>query len=134
MNEPIKQSAGFTLVELMIAVVVLGVLAGMAYPSYREHMRKGRRAEAKTALMSAAQALERYYTENGKYADAPSSVFPTATYYTLSFASGQPTATTFAIRAAPAVAQSGDKCGTYTLNHLGEKGVANATATVTACW
>jgi type IV pilus assembly protein PilE len=131
MKTPSTQSAGFTLIELVVAIVVASVLVAVGFPSYQEHMRKARRAEATASLMAAAQALERYYTENNKYADAPTAVFPSATYYTLSF-NGAATASAYSIRAVPRGAQSGDKCGTYTLDNLGQKGVSSGT--VAACW
>lgn len=55
-----QRSAGFTLIELMIAIVLVGVLAAVALPSYRDSVRKGRRSEAFTALSTLQQAQERY--------------------------------------------------------------------------
>ncbi len=57
-------SQGFTLIELMIAVAIVGVLSAIAFPFYEEHITKTRRAEAKAALMSAAAAFERYKAAN----------------------------------------------------------------------
>ncbi|MBS7725301.1 type IV pilin protein [Pseudomonas lalucatii] len=65
-----RRDEGFTLIELMIVVAVLGILAAIAYPNYTEYMDRARRAEAKTALMEGAQALERYYSVHGSYLDA----------------------------------------------------------------
>lgn len=62
-----KSSKGFTLVELMIVVAVVGILSAIAYPSYTEYVLRGRRAEARTALMDLMQQQERYYTQNGRY-------------------------------------------------------------------
>lgn len=52
---------GFTLMELMIALVVIGVLSAIAFPSYQEHVRRAKRTEGKTALLKAAQLQERIY-------------------------------------------------------------------------
>jgi prepilin-type N-terminal cleavage/methylation domain-containing protein len=92
-----SRSGGFTLIELMIVVVVIGILAAIAYPSYQEHVRKARRADAQTALLELAQFMERHYTANGKYLTSanaaptlPFSEAPkdgTGKYYDLSFAS-----------------------------------------------
>lgn len=58
---------GFTLIELMIVVAIVGILATIAYPSYRDSILKGRRAEARTALLELAQQQERYMTQRGTY-------------------------------------------------------------------
>ena len=58
---------GFTLVELMIAVAIVGILASIAYPSYQDSVRKSRRADAKGALLGFANAMERHFTENNSY-------------------------------------------------------------------
>lgn len=62
-----KKQNGFTLIELMIVVVILAILVGVAWPSYREHIRSAKRADAQGALMGLAQAMEKYFTENGTY-------------------------------------------------------------------
>ncbi|RZM02652.1 MAG: type IV pilin protein, partial [Variovorax sp.] len=64
---PRRRQAGFTLIELMIVVAIVGILATIAYPSYRESVLKGRRAEARTALLELMQQQERYMTQRGAY-------------------------------------------------------------------
>lgn len=58
---------GFTLIELMIVVAIVGILAAIAYPSYQDSVRKSRRAEGRTALMEVLQQQERYMTQRNTY-------------------------------------------------------------------
>lgn len=62
-----KRITGFTLVELMIVVAIVGILAAIAYPSYIDSVRKGRRAEGRTAVTSLLQQQERFFTQNNTY-------------------------------------------------------------------
>jgi len=66
---PGKRVKGFTLIELMIVVAVVGVIAALAYPSYVDSVRKGRRSDAQSALMEVAQKEEAYYARNATYTD-----------------------------------------------------------------
>jgi type IV pilus assembly protein PilE len=63
----ISKALGFTLIELMIVVAVIGVLAAVAYPSYKDSVRKSRRVDAQSALTDAAQRLEAFYARNAQY-------------------------------------------------------------------
>lgn len=127
-----KKTAGFSLVELMVAVAVVGILVGIAYPSYLENVRQTRRTDAQVALLALANAMERYYTENYTYAGAAlgaGGIFPSEApldgndkYYDLSITAAD--ATSFTIGAAPKNGQAGDRCGTMTLTSVGARGAA----------
>lgn len=138
MKTPYK-TRGFTLIELMITVAVIGILAAIAYPSYLESVMKSRRADAKSALLDAAQSMEKYYTENSKYTGAAvGTVFPASStdgYYTLSF-SVAASAAAYTLQAAPTTNghQNNDKCGNFTLSSIGVKGVNGGTLGVADCW
>ncbi len=63
------RTPGFTLVEIMIAVAVAAIIAGIAYPSYAALMTKARRSEGRAALLQALQQQERHYTNVNSYAE-----------------------------------------------------------------
>lgn len=65
-----RRLKGFSLVELMVVVAIIGILAAIAWPSYQDSVRRSNRAEAKTELMDIAQRLQKCYTTFGRY-DAP---------------------------------------------------------------
>ena len=138
-----RQHQGFTLIEVMIVVAIVGILAAIAMPSYNEYIRRGHRAEARAALLQAAQWLERAATATGTYPLTAS--FPTTLTtmqsgrYTVAVASPPASAASgaaFTLTATPAGGQVGDKCGSYTLTHSGVRGAASAAsgALVTECW
>jgi len=76
---PNRRPSGFTLIELMIVVVIIGILAAIAYPSYRNHILKGHRAAAQAFLMDAAQRQQQYFLDNRTYATDLGALFGTAT-------------------------------------------------------
>lgn len=133
-----KRSSGFTLIEVMIVVVIVGILAAVAYPSYTEHVRKGKRAEAKAALLEGAQALERYYSINRTYRDGANIAAVYATQapatgtanYTIGAAGNQ---NTFTLTATATGTMAGDDCGNYSITHAGVKAVTGA-AGAAKCW
>lgn len=130
-----KTPHGFTLIELMITVVILGTLAAIAYPAYQDRVEKARRADAQAALLELSTLMEGYYTENNTYVGAatPADVGGSATsakrYYNLSITNL--TASTYTLNAAPDAGgpQASDSCGTLTLTHTNIKGPKPAT-----CW
>ena len=69
-----RKSAGFTLIELMIVVVIVAVLASIAIPSYETQIRKSRRTDAKTAVLDLAGREEKYFSLNNTYTTSPASL------------------------------------------------------------
>lgn len=67
MQKPIPSRYGFTLIELMIVVLILGIIVAIAFPSYTQQIQKSRRADATSAVLEAAQQLERCFTRNNTY-------------------------------------------------------------------
>lgn len=139
-----KSFKGFTLIELMITVAVIGILAGIAYPSYQDSVMKSRRRDAQGALVGLANAMERHFTETNSYlgsadADDRPIIFAiqspvdggTAAYELFI---NPVSATTFTLQATPTGAQANDKCGDLTLTNTGARGFTGSNATTTDCW
>lgn len=134
---------GFTLVELLVAIMIVGILSAVAVSSYQDYTLRAQRADAKAVLLQLASWLERNYTASGRYDQDPSGTTVDAVpaslaqspqsgsaRYTVSFAS-KPTATTFTIQAIPVA--SDPFCGTLTLNQQGSQSVSG-TGTPADCW
>ena len=128
---------GFTLIEMMIVVAIIGILAAIAYPSYDEYVKRGNRTEGQAFLQDVAARQERYFSQNNTYVTAVADIAklglssansPTGKYG-ISLAGGGGGYTLTANQ------QFNDtKCGNLTLNALGEKGRSGAGKTLEECW
>jgi type IV pilus assembly protein PilE len=132
------RSRGFTLIELMIVVMILAILAGIAYASYSNSVIASRRKAASACMLELAQHMERVYTTSLSYAGvtaAPALACRTelSAFYTIGL-NGTPTATTYALQAAPTSQQKDAKCGTLGLNQAGTKTISGTGGSVSSCW
>lgn len=127
----IGTNKGFTLVELLIVIAILGVLAAVGYPAYSSSVQKGNRADGIDSLVALAGRMEEYYLNNDTYAGATvASSTSSDGLYTLAISAAD--AFTYTLTATPV---NGDTlCGNLTLNSLGQKGVTATGATVASCW
>lgn len=137
----VKQS-GITLIELMVVVVIVGILAAIAYPSYRDQVRRSNRSEAKIALEQKAQAMEKCFTRSMDFtsaacAPARATVATPGGFYSVGIDPGTATtATTFALLATAQGGQTSDvECMNFMLTETGQRDVSGSlSATPERCW
>lgn len=130
-SSPVAHHEGFTLIELLITVVIIGILAAIAYPSYINSVYKSRRSDAEAALLESANYMERKYTEFNSY-DTDNSgnkvTLPAGSgtdYYDIKISAQSDSS--FTLQAQPIGAQAGDSCGTLSVTNTGVKQPSN-------CW
>lgn len=136
-----RAERGFTLIELMIVVAIIGILAAIAYPSYQDHLARTNRGVAKACMSEYATFMERWYTTNMTYAidedEEPDLGCRTEgnldERYTIALGDLGPS--TYTVTATPIGVQLARDtlCGTLTLDQTGAR-TASGTGGVDACW
>lgn len=140
----VRDAGGFTLIEVVIVVVIVGILMAVALPAYQGSLQKGRRSDAKSALLDAANRQEQFMLDRSTYTsdmrDLGFTLNPSESeerYYTVSAAAcaGGSIATCFVLTATPragSVQVDDTRCTSFSLDSAGAKTATGSTAS--ECW
>lgn len=130
---PTKRQRGFTLIELMITVAVIGILAGIALPAYQRYVTESRRAEAMAGLMAMQALQERWRLNNPSYGTATNLAtvgsLPVSAYYDFTVSANAATTYTLQATAKSTQLSADSGCSPLTINEAGTKGAPS-----TNCW
>lgn len=138
---------GFTLIEVMIVVAIIGLLAVVGLPSYQSYIAKGHRADARGQLLQASQFMQRFYAANDQYeydraSNPVADQMPAALkrspadgtklyQLTISAAVGSYTLTMAPVAGSK---MASDECGAFTLTSTGVRGISGSASLKDSCW
>ncbi|HHW52396.1 type IV pilin protein [Acinetobacter towneri] len=125
----VKYKQGFTLIEILIVVAIIGILAMIAYPSYTQYVIKTKRVDAQSKMMEISQKLMQYKTANGTYSGVSltdskiygASVFPATGDSTYTFDLSVPNANSWILTATPVNTSTQNGNGSIAINSQGQK-------------
>jgi len=141
-----RRPGGFTLIEVMIAIAIVGILVAIALPAYKENVARGKRSDVQTVLLEDAQYMQRYYAANNAYNGAnpaPALPFTTsprgatgaAANYNITIAPApDTTATTFKLVATATNSMAADKCGNFSYTDQQVRDVTGSGQSAATCW
>ena len=140
-----SRRAGFSLIDVLIAIALMGVLAAIALPTYREQFARARRSDLQTALLDDAAYLQRYYAANNAFSGSPPPQLPAPVSpraglpaYAIGVAVPPDDPTSFVLTATRTGAMRGDRCGDFTYDNLARRGLVPGTFAAglvpEACW
>ena len=129
-----NSQGGFTLIELMIVVGIIGIIAAIALPAYFRYVERTQITDGQRALLDAAQWMERQYTVGGSEypSELPAELATASDFYTVTLAGLTDDGQTYTLTAGPPGNKRGGNCNTLTLNHLGER--TGTLEPANGCW
>ena len=140
-QQPNGSLRGFTLIELMIVVAIVGIIAAIAYPSYAQYVVKSNRSAAQSFILGVANKQEQYILDARQYATSVSALSMTtpsevSRNYGITITGVTTTPPAYSIVATPTGTQASKdaKCGNLTIDQAGQKGISSSTGTAAACW
>jgi type IV pilus assembly protein PilE len=137
---------GFSLIELLVVLVIVGIVSAIALPSYTQHVQRGHRAEAIGALLEAQHFMARFYSAHGRYDGSTQEPgkrpelplrlqgIPAGSDLRYQLRLEAATVNSYELQAQPVGSMVNDKCGVLTLNQTGLKGLGDSDLSVADCW